>query len=138
MFISIVYINKEDALKLVSKIRTENKIKQPELILTCNVIDINDVKESSFQVSDYIIFIFPKSVSQLKSCLSGQPKIEQMIGWIVRLNETGKCIVLNKPKFKYFEKMKFKFNGNFDTFMNVLFSFNDINNEIALRTTKCL
>ena len=137
VFISIVYINKEDALKLVPKIKTETEKHMSKLSFQYEKIDINDVNESSFQVSDYIIFIFPKSVSQLKSCLSGQPKIEQMIGWIVRLNDTGKCIVLNKPKFKYFEKMKFKFNGNLDTFMNVLFSFNDTNNEIAFRTVKC-
>ena len=59
-----------------------------------------------------------------------------MIGLIIKWNNTGKCLVLNKPKFKYFDVMKFKFKENIDQFIKVLFLFNDTLKEIEIRNQK--
>ena len=60
-----------------------------------------------------------------------------MVGLLIRLNDTGKCIVLNKPNFNYFDTMKFKFENDIDKFLEVLFSFNDTTGEIKRRTENC-
>ena len=43
-------------------------------------------------------------------------------------NDTGKCLVLNKPKFKFFDSLKFRFNSNLDTFMQFLISISQNTN----------
>ena len=78
------------------------------------------------------MFIFLKSVSQLKSYLLGQPKIEQMVGLIITWSNTRKCVILNKPKFEYFDTMKFNFEGNIDKFKEVFFSCYDTKEKLNL------
>ena len=70
-------------------------------------ININEVNDLSFISIDYIIFCFPKSMFKLN--VRNQSNIGRMISWIIKLNDTGKCLVLNKPKFKFFESLKFTF-----------------------------
>ena len=106
-----------------------------EIININDVIDINGVKDSLFTTTDYI-FIFP-TVNQLKLRLLSQPKIEQMIGLIIRLNDTGKCIVLNKPKFKFFETMKFKFEDTNDQLAELFLSFLHNTQKIQPRNAEC-
>ena len=134
--ISIVYANKADADAIKSKISRYKSRRFSVLEIEYELIDASQVDESLFTTTDYIIFIFPNSVIPLKLCFS-QPKIEQMVGFIIRLNDTGKCIVLNKPNFNYFDTMKFKFENDIDKFLKVLFSFNDKTAEIKRRTENC-
>ena len=131
--ISIVYINKADADEIKSKISIYKLQRVSKLEIEYDLIDANKVDESLFTTTDYIIFIFPNSVKSFFS----QPKIERMVGFIIRLNDTGKCIVLNKPNFNYFDTMKFKFENDIDKFLKVLFSFNDKTAEIKRRTENC-
>ena len=140
--LSIIYINKADGDKLENKIKTEIKTAKAqaeieyEIININDVIDINGVKDSLFTTTDYIIFIFP-TVNQLKLRLLSQPKIEQMIGLIIRLNDTGKCIVLNKPKFKFFETMKFKFEDTNNQLAELFLSFLHNTQKIQPRNAQC-
>ena len=46
-----------------------------------------------------------------------------MVSWAIKLNNTGKCLVLNKPNVHFFDKMELKFNGELDTFIKLLDSF---------------
>ena len=80
---------------------------KPSLDIKVIQININEVNDSSFISIDYIIFYFPKTLLQLN--LLNQSNFERMIGWIIKLNDTEKCVVLNKPKFKFFESLKFTF-----------------------------
>jgi hypothetical protein len=60
-----------------------------------------------------------------------------MVGLIIRLNDTGKCIVLNKPKFKFFETMKFKFEDTNNPLGELFLSFLHNTKNIKPRNEQC-
>ena len=93
--IDIVYINSSEADKLqkyIEKKYIENK--GSDLNISINKIDATDAYTSSiFKNTDYVIFQFPKSIININ--ILNKSKVELMIGVLIELNETGKCLVLN-------------------------------------------
>ena len=135
VYISIVYIDISEAKKLKQLIIDRySKNMRIDLNIGFEMIDILKVNIMSFHLSDYIIFNFPKSVIK---CSRNQPKIEKMIGWAIKMNDTGKCVVLNKPKFKFFNKFIFNFEdpnkSTLDMFIEFLVSLSQKDSKIIPR-----
>ena len=130
--ILVVFIDKfeEESYKFLNLIKQKIKNLHNMLKVSVHGININEVSDSSFMSIDYIIFYFPKSsMFTLNLCLLNRSDMAGMIGWIIKLNDTGKCLVLNKPKkFKFFNSLKFSFNNNLDTFINFLVSLSQKTN----------
>ena len=135
VYISIVYIDISEAKKLKQLIIDRySKNMRIDLNIGFEMIDILKVNIMSFHLSDYIIFNFPKSVIK---CSRNQPKIEKMIGWAIKMNDTGKCVVLNKPKFKFFDRFIFNFEhpneSTLDMFIEFLVSLSQKDSKIIPR-----
>ena len=61
-----------------------------------------------------------------------------MIGWIIKLNNTGKCIVINKPNSTLFHNLKFNFERGSDVFISFLRSLSQNDSKIIPRNNnKC-
>ena len=104
--ILVVFIDKfeEESYKFLNLIKQKIKNLHNMLKVSVHGININEVSDSSFMSIDYIIFYFPKSsMFTLNLCLLNRSDMAGMISWIIKLNDTGKCLILNKPKkFKFF------------------------------------
>ena len=120
--IAIVSTNISESDKLENKIKNDTLHRMSHLNVRFHKLLLKErFEEYMFEFDDYIIFKFPK-----KYCALNQPDIEEMIGWAVRLNNTGKCLMLNKPK-NFFDNMLLKFNSDYDTFINDICSFEKSN-----------